>query len=195
MIHKTAIIHSQAKVSSKAEVGAYSVIGKNVTLEDDVNIKEQVNITGKTTIGEGTIIYPFASIGNDPQDLKYAGEDTSLIIGKNNKIREHVTINIGTLGGGGVTRIGDNCLFMASSHVAHDCKLGNNVIVANNVPIGGHADIGDNVILGGNAGVQQFTRIGKMAMIGGMCGVVKNVIPYSMVFGNRCVLQGLNLIG
>ena len=195
MIHKTAIIHSQAKVSSKAVVGAYSVIGKNVTLEDDVNIKEQVNITGKTTIGEGTIIYPFASIGNDPQDLKYAGEDTSLIIGKNNKIREHVTINIGTLGGGGVTRIGDNCLFMASSHVAHDCKLGNNVIVANNVPIGGHADIGDNVILGGNAGVQQFTRIGKMAMIGGMCGVVKNVIPYSMVFGNRCVLQGLNLIG
>ena len=176
-------------------MGAYSVIGPNVTIEDDVKIHAQVNINGNTTIGKKTIIYPFASIGNDPQDLKYNGEETSLVIGNNNKIREYVTINPGTSGGGSQTKTGDNCLFMVSSHIAHDCKVGNNVIIANNVPLGGHAHIADNVIIGGNSAVQQFTRVGKMAMIGGMCGVVKDVIPYGMAFGNRCALQGLNLIG
>ena len=195
MIHNTAIIDPKANISANANIGAYCTIGPNVTIEDNVIIHSHVNIAGKTSIGRGTTIYSFASIGGDPQDLKYSGEDTSLVIGNNNKIRECVTINIGTTGGGGQTKIGDNCLFMASSHIAHDCVIGNRVIIANNVPVGGHANIGDNVILGGNSAVQQFTRIGKMAMIGGMCGVVKDVIPYGMVIGNRCVLMGINLIG
>ena len=195
MIHKTAIIDPKANISENVSIGAYSVIGPNVTIESDVEIHAQVNINGNTSIGKNTIIYPFASIGNDPQDLKFNGEETSLIIGNNNKIREYVTINPGTVGGGGKTKIGDNCLFMVSSHVAHDCTVGNNVIIANNVPLGGHAHIEDSVVIGGNSAVQQFTRIGKMAMIGGMCGVVKDVIPYGMAFGNRCALQGLNLIG
>ena len=195
MIHKTAIIDSKANISENVNIGAYSVIGANVTIDRDVKIHAQVNINGNTSVGKGTIIYPFASIGNDPQDLKFNGEETSLIIGNNNKIREYVTINPGTVGGGGETKIGDNCLFMVSSHVAHDCIVGNDVIIANNVPLGGHAHIEDNVVIGGNSAVQQFTRIGKMAMIGGMCGVVKDVIPYGMAFGNRCALQGLNLIG
>ena len=195
MIHATAIIDSKATISKNANIGAYSVIGPNVVIESDVKIHAQVNISGNTKIGKGTIIYPFASIGNDPQDLKYNGEETSLVIGSNNKIREYVTINPGTVGGGGQTKIGDNCLLMVSSHVAHDCIIGSNVIIANNVPIGGHAHIEDYVVIGGNSAVQQFTRIGKMAMIGGMCGVVKDIIPYGMAFGNRCALQGLNLIG
>ena len=195
MIHNTAIIDKRANISTKVKIGAYTVIGPNVTIEDNVEIHAQVNIGGNTRIGMGTIIYPFASIGNDPQDLKYNGEETSLIIGSNNKIREYVTINPGTSGGGGQTKVGNNCLFMVSSHIAHDCFVGNNVILANNVPLGGHAHIEDNVVIGGNSAVQQFTRIGKMAMIGGMCGVVKDVIPYGMAFGNRCILQGLNLIG
>jgi UDP-N-acetylglucosamine acyltransferase len=195
MIHKTAVIDSKAIISTKANIGAYTVIGPNVTIGDNVNIHAQVNIAGRTTIGDGTKIYPFASIGNDPQDLKYGGEETKLSIGSNNIIREYVTINPGTIGGGGETKVGNNCLFMVSSHIAHDCFVGNNVILANNVPLGGHAHIEDNVVIGGNSAVQQYTRVGKMAMIGGMCGVVKDIIPYGMAFGNRCVLQGLNLIG
>ena len=195
MIHKTAIIDSKAEISSNVHIGAYSSIGPNVKIDEDSIVHPQVNISGYTTIGKKTVIYPFASIGNDPQDLKYKGEETSLIIGDNNKIREYVTINPGTNGGGGKTIIGDNCLFMISSHVAHDCIVGNNVIIANNVPLGGHAKIDDHVVIGGNSAVQQFTRIGKMAMIGGMCGVVKDIIPYGMAVGNRCSLQGLNLIG
>tara|TARA_B110000503_G_C7170195_1_gene423867 strand:+ start:5291 stop:6067 length:777 start_codon:yes stop_codon:yes gene_type:complete len=195
MIHKTAIIDPNAKISDNVDIGAYTIIGPNVNIGEGTIIHSQVNISGNTTIGKETIIYPFASIGNDPQDLKYNGEETTLIIGDNNKIREYVTINPGTIRGGGKTIIGDNCLFMASSHIAHDCVVGNNVIIANNVPLGGHAQIDDHVVIGGNSAVQQFTRIGKMAMIGGMCGVVKDVIPYGMAYGNRCALQGLNLIG
>ena len=195
MIHSTAIVDPKAHISKNVSIGAYCVIGPNVVINSDVKIHAQVNINGNTTIGKGTIIYPFASIGNDPQDLKYNGEETKLIIGENNKIREYVTINPGTSGGGGLTKVGDNCLFMVSSHIAHDCVVGNNVIIANNVPLGGHAHIEDNVVIGGNSAVQQYTRVGKMAMIGGMCGVVKDVIPYGMAFGNRCALQGLNLIG
>ena len=195
MIHKTSLIDPKANISSKANIGPYCVIGPNVTIEDEVVIHGQVNINGNTKIGSGSIIYPFASIGNDPQDLKYNGEKNSLIIGSNNKIREYVSINPGTVGGGGQTKIGDNCLFMVSSHVAHDCLIGNNVVFANNVAVGGHVRIDDDVVVGGNSAIQQFTRIGKMAMIGGMCGVVKDVIPYGMAFGNRCSLHGLNLIG
>ena len=195
MIHKTAIIDSNAEISDNVKIGAYSVIGPNVKIDEGSIIHAHVNISGNTSLGKKTIIYPFASIGNDPQDLKYNSEDTTLSIGNNNKIREFVTINPGTKGGGGKTIIGDNCLFMVSSHVAHDCIVGNNVIFANNVALAGHAQIGDHVIIGGNSAVQQFTRIGKMAMIGGMCGVDRDIIPYGMAFGNRSELEGLNLIG
>ena len=195
MIHQTAIIDNKAKVSSSANIGPYSVIGPNVEIGEDVIIHSHVNISGNTIIGSGNKIYPFASIGNDPQDLKYNGEKTKLIIGKNNKIREYVTIHPGTEGGGGLTKIGDNCLFMISSHVAHDCLIGNNVIIANNVPLGGHVTIEDNVVIGGNSAVQQFTRIGKLAMVGGMTGVLNDVIPYGLSVGNRNYLQGINLIG
>ena len=195
MIHKTAIVDSKAKISSSVNIGPYCVIGPNVEINENVKIHSHVNISGNTKIGKGNKIYPFASIGNDPQDLKYNGEETKLIIGDNNKIREYVTINPGTEGGGGLTKIGNDCLFMISSHIAHDCQVGNNVIIANNVPLGGHAIIEDNVVIGGNSAVQQFTRIGKMAMVGGMTGVLHDVIPYGLSIGNRNYLQGLNLIG
>ena len=195
MIHKSSIIHQDAKVSANAEIGPYVVIGPNVKIGENVIIHSHASVSGDTSIGEGSKIFPFASIGNDPQDLKYKGEKTKLIIGKNNTIREYVTINPGTDGGGGTTIIGNNCLFMISSHIAHDCKIGNNVIIANNVPIGGHGIIEDDVIIGGNAAVHQFTRIGKMAMIGGMTGVTTDVIPYGLSIGNRNYLEGINLIG
>ena len=194
MIHKTAIIDSKAKLNKNVNIGAYCVIGPNVEIGEDTIIQSHVSITGNTIIGKENKIYPFVSI-NDPQDLKYNSENTNLTIGDNNTIREFVTINPGTVGGGGKTIIGNNCLFMISSHVAHDCYVGNNVIIANNVPLGGHAIIEDNVVIGGNSAVQQFTRIGKMAMIGGMTGVLNDVIPYGLSTGNRNSLQGLNLIG
>jgi UDP-N-acetylglucosamine acyltransferase len=195
MIHKTAIVDPKAKISSNITIGAYSVIGPDVEIDEDTIIHSHVNISGHTKIGKKNKVYPFASIGNDPQDLKYNGEETRLIIGDKNTIREYVTINPGTIGGGGKTLIGDDCLFMISSHIAHDCLVGNSVILANNVPLGGHAIIEDNVVIGGNSAVQQFTRIGKMAMIGGMTGVLNDVIPYGLSTGNRNSLQGLNLIG
>ena len=195
MIHETAIIGLKAKISKNVKIGPYSVIGPNVEIGENTEIHSHVNISGYTKIGKNNKFYPFASIGNDPQDLKFGGEKTNLEIGDNNKIREYVTINPGTKGGGGLTKIGNNCLFMVSSHIAHDCFVGNNVILANNVPLGGHAHVDDNAIIGGNSAVQQFTRIGKSAMIGGMCGVVRDVIPYGIAHGNRSILQGLNLIG
>ncbi|MDA9178131.1 acyl-ACP--UDP-N-acetylglucosamine O-acyltransferase [Candidatus Pelagibacter sp.] len=194
MIHKTSIIDLKAKLSKNVQIGPYCVIGPNVEIEENTIIQSHVNICGNVKIGKGNKIYPFVSI-NDPQDLKYNGEPTNLIIGDNNTIREYVTINPGTVSGGGKTIIGNNCLFMISSHIGHDCDIGNNVIIANNVPLGGHVTIEDNVIIGGNSAVQQFTRIGKMAMIGGMTGVLHDVIPYGLSTGNRNSLQGLNLIG
>jgi len=195
MIHKTCIIDKKAKISSTAKIGPYTVIGPKVEIGENVEIHSHVNISGNTKIGDGNKIFPFASIGNDPQDLKYKGEDTKLEIGKNNIIREYVTINPGTEGGGGITKIGDGCLLMICSHVAHDCYIGNNVVIANNVPLGGHVSIEDNVVIGGNSAVQQFVRIGKLAMIGGMTGVLHDVIPFGLSIGNRNYLQGLNLIG
>ena len=195
MIHKTSIIDKDAKISKNVQIGPYSVIGPNVEIDENVEIHSHVNISGNTKIGSETKIYPFASIGTAPQDLKFKGENSYLTIGKKNTIREYVTINPGTEAGGSKTIIGDSCLFMISSHVAHDCKVGNNVIIANNVPLGGHAIIEDSVIRGGNSAVQQFTRIGRLAMIGGMTGVLKDVIPFGLSFGNRNYLKGLNLIG
>ncbi len=194
MIHKTAIIDPKAKLGKNVQVGPYCVIGPNVEIGENTIIQSHVNISGNIKIGKANKIYPFVSM-NDPQDLKYNGEPTNLIIGDNNKIREYVTINPGTVGGGGKTVILNICLFMISSNIAHDFQVGNNVIIANNVPLGGHAIIEDNVVIGGNSAVQQFTRIGKMAMIGGMTGVLHDVIPYGLSTGNRNSLQGLNLIG
>ena len=195
MIHNTAIIDSKAKIHNDVRVGPYSIIGANVEIEENTEIQSHVSILGNTKIGKNNKIYPFASIGNDPQDLKFQGEETELEIGNDNKIREYVTINPGTNGGGGITKVGNNCLFMVSAHIAHDCFVGDNVILANSVPLGGHVSIEDNVIIGGNSAVQQFTRVGKFAMIGGMCGVVRDIIPYGIAHGNRSKLQGLNLIG
>ena len=195
MIHPTAIIDPRAKLHRSVKVGPYSVIGANVEIDENTVIQSHVSIIGNTKIGKNNKIYPYASIGNDPQDLKFEGEETKLEIGNFNKIREYVTINIGTNGGGGLTKVGNNCLFMVSAHIAHDCFVGDNVILANNVPLGGHAHIEDNVIIGGNSAVQQFTRVGRSAMIGGMCGVVRDIIPYGIAHGNRSILQGLNLIG
>jgi len=195
MIHRSSIIDNKAKISKNVKIGAYSVIGPNVEIAENVEIHSHVNIDGNTKIGERTKIYPFASIGTAPQDLKFNGEKNSLVIGKNNTIREYVTINPGTSGGGGKTIVGDNCLFMISSHIAHDCIVGNNVVIANNVPLGGHVIVEDDVVIGGNSAVQQFTRIGRLAMIGGMTGVLKDVIPFGLSFGNRNYLKGLNLIG
>ncbi len=195
MIHKTAVINTKAIIAKNVKIGPYCVIGPNVQIDENTIIHSHVSISGNTIIGKNNKIYPFASIGNDPQDLKYNGEETKLIIGDNNNIREYVSINPGTKGGGGKTILGNNCLLMVSSHVAHDCILENNVIIANNVAIAGHAKICEGVIIGGNSAVQQFTRIGKMAMIGGMTGVEKDVIPYALSVGNRNYLTGLNLIG
>ncbi len=195
MIHKTAVIDPKAKIHSSVKIGPYSVVGPNVEIDENTEVQSHVSIVGNTKIGKNNKIYPFASIGNDPQDLKFQGEETKLEIGSDNKIREYVTINPGTIGGGGITKVGNNCLFMVSAHIAHDCFVGDNVILANSVPLGGHAYIEDNVIIGGNSAVQQFTRVGRSAMIGGMCGVVRDIIPYAMVHGNRSKLQGLNLIG
>ena len=167
MIHETATIDPKAKISTNVQIGPYCVVGPNVEIDEEVILQSHVHILGKTKIGKRNKIYSFASIGNEPQDLKYNGEDTKLEIGYGNKIREYVTINTGTIGGGGLTKVGNNCLFMVSSHVAHDCIVEDNVILANNVPLGGHAHIEQNVIIGGNSAVQQFTRVGKFSMIGG----------------------------
>jgi UDP-N-acetylglucosamine acyltransferase len=195
MIHKTAIIDSKAKISTNVEIGPYATIGPNVEIGENTLIQSHVNITGNTTIGKGNKLYSFASIGSDPQDLKYKGEETTLLIGDNNTIREHVTINTGTVQGGGLTKIGNNNLIMIGAHIAHDCIIGNNIVMANNTAIAGHAEIEDFVIIGAKCGVQQFTRIGKRAMIGGMTGVLRDVIPYGLSTGNRNYLNGINVVG
>lgn len=194
-IHPTAIIHDGAIIGDNVEIGPYCIVGENVSLSDNVTLRSHVHIEGLTSIGEGTQIFPFASLGTPPQDLKFAGEKTKLIIGKNNTIREHVTMNPGTKHGAMETVIGDNCLFMMAAHVAHDCVVGNNVIMANNATIAGHVVVGNFVVIGGLSGVHQFARIGDHAIIGGMSGVENDVIPYGRVKGERASLAGLNLIG
>ena len=195
MIHNSSIIDKKAKIGKNVKIGPFCFVGANVQIDDEVELISNVHIEGNTKIGEKTKIFPFSSIGTIPQDLKFKGEENSLEIGKNNIIREYVTINPGTKGGGGKTTVGNECLFMISSHIAHDCKIGNNVVIANNVPLGGHVTIEDSVVIGGNSAVQQFTRIGRLAMIGGMTGVLKDVIPFGLSLGNRNFLRGINLIG
>tara|TARA_Y100000590_G_scaffold26981_1_gene30330 strand:- start:1129 stop:1914 length:786 start_codon:yes stop_codon:yes gene_type:complete len=195
VIHKTAIISETSKLADSVEIGAYSIIGPNVKIESNTKIHSHVNIVGNTSIGIGNEIFPFSSIGTPPQDLKYKGEKNSLIIGNNNKFREYVNINPGTAQGGGVTKIGNNNLFMVYCHVAHDCNISNNIVLANNVQVGGHVNIQDNAIVGGSCAIHQFSRIGESAMIGGMTGVLSDVIPFGLSLGNRNNLAGLNLIG
>ena len=195
MKHSSSIIDNNAQIGKNVKIGPFCYIGPDVTISDNAELVSNVHIEGKTSIGKGTKIYPFASIGTQPQDLKFKGENNSIEIGENNNIREYVTINPGTKGGGNKTVIGNNNLLMISSHVAHDCCIGNNVVIANNVPLGGHVTIEDHVVIGGNSAVQQFTRIGRLAMIGGMTGVLKDVIPFGLSFGNRNYLRGINIIG
>ncbi len=194
-IHPTAIIDPKAQIGANVSIGPYCVIGPDVVLGDNVELKSHVAIDGRTTVGEGTRVFPFASLGHAPQDLKYHGEPSELIIGKNNTIREHATMNPGTESGGMVTRVGDNGLFMMATHVAHDCIIGDRVIMANNATLGGHVQVGDHVLIGGLAAVHQFVRIGSFAVIGGMSGVESDVIPYGRVKGERAHLAGLNLVG
>ena len=195
MIHKTAIVDSKAKISNNVEIGPYCIIGPEVEIGTNSVLYSHVNIVGNTKIGENNHIYPFSSIGTPPQDLKYKGEKNSLIIGNSNIFREYVNINPGTEQGGGITSIGDNNLFMVYCHVAHDCKISDSVVLANNVQVGGHVSIEQNAIVGGSCAIHQFSRIGESAMIGGMTGVLSDVIPFGLSMGNRNNLMGLNLIG
>lgn len=194
-IHPSAIVEDGAKLADSVTIGPYCVVGSEVELDHGVTLLSHAAVAGRTRIGEGTRVFPFASIGHQPQDLKYKGEPSRLVIGRNNTIREHVTINPGTEGGGMVTTVGDGCLLMVGAHVAHDCHVGNQVILVNNATLGGHVVIGDSAIIGGLAAVHQFVRIGQHAMIGGMTGVETDVIPYGSVIGNRGHLAGLNLVG
>lgn len=194
-IHATAVIADGAKIGAGCRIGPYCVIGANVVLGANVTLHSHVVIDGHTNIGEGTVVFPFASLGSAPQDKKFGGEVTTLTIGKNNSIREHVTMNPGTAGGGGKTIIGDNNMFLASAHVAHDCQVGSHCILVNNATLAGHVTVGDFAIIGGLSAVHQFVRIGQHAFIGGMSGVEKDVIPYGTVKGERASLDGLNLTG
>ena len=193
--HPTAVIEEGAKVGEGSDIGPYCVIGPQVVLGRGVKLFSHVAITGRTTIGDKVRVFPFASLGSEPQDLKFAGEATTLEIGANCTIREGVTMNPGTAGGGNVTKVGEGCTFLANSHVAHDCKVGNRVIFSNNVMLAGHCTVGDYAILGGGAGVHQFVRIGHHAFVGGLAGVENDVIPYGMALGNRAGLAGLNIVG
>jgi UDP-N-acetylglucosamine acyltransferase len=194
-IHPTALIDPKAEIADSVSVGPYCVVGKDVRLDAGVRLVSHVAVAGHTRIGENTQVFPFASIGHQPQDLKYRGEPSRLEIGRNNVVREHVTMNPGTEGGGMITRVGDNCLFMMAAHVAHDCQLGDNVILVNNATLGGHVFIDDWAIVGGMSAVHQFVRIGRHAMIGGCSAVESDIIPYGSAVGNRAHLSGLNLVG
>jgi UDP-N-acetylglucosamine acyltransferase len=194
-IHASAVVEDGATIGPGCEIGPFCLVGAEVTLAADVTLKSHAVVTGWTDVGPGTVIFPFANIGDVPQDLKYSGEKSRLIVGARNRIREGVTMNTGTEGGGGITRVGDDGLFMAGAHVAHDAQVGDRVIMANNAAVAGHCIIADDVIIGGLSGVHQFVRIGKGAIIGAVTMVTNDVIPYGLVQGPRGVLDGLNLVG
>ena len=194
-IHPTAIVEDGATVGPGAIVGPFSIVGADVTLGAGVELRSHVVVTGWTEVGAGSTIFPFASIGEVPQDLKFSGERTKLTIGARNRIREHVTMNPGTAGGGGETVIGDDGLFMAGCHVAHDCRIGDRVIVVNQSAVAGHCVVEDDVIIGGLSGIHQWVRIGQGAIIGALSMVTNDVVPYGLVAGPRAELDGLNLVG
>jgi UDP-N-acetylglucosamine acyltransferase len=194
-IHPTAIVAPGARLASDVVVGPYCIIGQRVELGCGVRLDAHIVVEGRTTIGAGTRIFPFASLGHEPQDLKYRGENSALVVGCRNTIREYVTMNPGTAGGGMLTQVGNDCLLMAGTHIAHDCQIADHVIMANNTILGGHVVVEDYAFLGGVCAVHQFVRIGRHAMIGGMSGVERDVIPYGQVMGDRARLTGLNIIG
>jgi UDP-N-acetylglucosamine acyltransferase len=194
-IHPSAVIEAGAVIGAGCQIGAFALIGPEVTLAEGVEVKSHVVVTGWTEIGAGTVIFPFACVGEVPQDLKFAGERTRLIVGARCRIREGATLNTGTAGGGGITRVGDDCLLMTGAHVGHDAILGDRVILANQVAIAGHCQIGDDVIIGGLSGIHQFVRIGRGAIIGAVTMVTNDVLPFGLVQGPRGVLDGLNLVG
>ena len=194
-VHPSAVVDERAEIGEGVRVGPFSVIGPGVVLEAGAEIKSHSVVVGQTRIGAETVIFPFCVIGEIPQDLKFSGEETSLEIGARNRIREHVTINTGTAGGGGLTRIGDDCLFMAGVHVAHDCQVGDRVILVNNAGLAGHCVVEDDVIVGGLSGLHQWVRVGRGAIIGAVTMVAHDVIPYGLVQGPRGRLDGLNLVG
>ncbi|SMF70570.1 acyl-[acyl-carrier-protein]--UDP-N-acetylglucosamine O-acyltransferase [Tistlia consotensis] len=194
-IHPTAIVEAGARLGEGVEIGPFCLVGPEVELGDRVKLYSHVVVTGHTSVGAGTRIFPFASIGHPPQDLKYAGEASRLEIGRDNIVREQVTMNPGTEGGGLLTKVGDGCLFMVGAHVAHDCRVGDRVILANNATLAGHVQVGDQAIVGGLSAIHQFVRIGAHAMIGGMSGIEHDVIPYGLAMGDRARLSGLNLVG
>lgn len=194
-IHPTAVVDPKAEIADDAEIGPFCVIGGDVRIGSGCRLLSHVCVAGATVMGARNTVYPFASIGHQPQDQKFKGEASRLEIGDDNVIREQVTLNPGTEGGGLVTRVGNNCLLMIGAHVAHDCLIGDHVILVNNATLAGHVEIGDFAILGGLSAVHQFARVGKHAMIGGMSGVEADVIPYGLVTGNRARLQGLNIVG
>jgi UDP-N-acetylglucosamine acyltransferase len=194
-IHPTAIVAAGARLAPDVVIGPYCIVGEQVELGAAVTLKAHVVVAGRTTIGAGTRIFPFASIGQEPQDLKYRGEDSSLEIGCGNTIREYVTMNPGTAGGGMVTRVGNDCLFMAGTHIAHDCQIADHVIMANNSILAGHVTVEEYAFLGGVCAVHQFVRIGRHSMIGGMSGAERDIIPYGQVIGVRARLSGLNIVG
>ena len=194
-IHPSAVIEDGAQIDPAAQVGPFCVVGSDVVLHADVVLKSHVVVTGRTEIGAGTVVFSFAVIGEIPQDLKFKGEASRLVIGQRNRIREHVTMNCGTEGGGGLTSVGDDGLFMAGCHVAHDAVIGNRVIVVNSAAVAGHCVIEDDVIIGGLAGIHQWVRIGRGAIIGAVTMVTNDVIPYGLVQAPRGELDGLNLVG
>lgn len=194
-IHPTAIVSERAKLGKGVTIGPFCVVGENVTLGDAVTLESHVSVDGHTTIGARTKVFPFGSIGHQPQDLKYQGEASTVEIGSDCVLREYVTVNPGTSGGGMRTAIGDNCLLMIGVHVAHDCRVGNAVVMANQASLAGHCQVGDYVRFGGLCGVHQFVRIGAHAFVGAMTFVENDVIPYGSVLGNRAYLGGLNLVG
>lgn len=194
-IHPTAVIDKHAELDSSVEVGPYAVIGPKVKIGARSRVGPHAVLDGDTTFGEGNVIFQFAAVGAIPQDLKYAGEATRLVIGNNNQIREFATVHIGTAGGGGVTRVGSGCLLMANSHVAHDVQLGDGCILANSVALAGHVQVEDHVIFGGLAAVHQFTRIGRLAFVSGGAMVTQDVPPYLTVQGDRAEVVGINTVG
>ncbi|MCC7308191.1 MAG: acyl-ACP--UDP-N-acetylglucosamine O-acyltransferase, partial [Acidobacteria bacterium] len=194
-IHETAIVPSAARIGKDCHVGPYCIVGENVSLADGVRLESHVVVDGRTTIGDDTHVFPFASIGLAPQDLKYGGEPTSVEIGKRNQIREFVTIHRGTSGGGGLTKIGDDNLLMAQSHVAHDCQLGSGIIMANAATLAGHVEIADRASIGAYSGVHQFCRVGFEAFVGGYSVVVKDAPPFAIIQGNHAKCYGLNRVG
>ncbi len=196
LIHPTAVVDPLSCIETGVEIGPYCVIGEHVTLKKGVRLFSHVVIEGRTTVGEGCTVYPFCSIGHAPQDLKYKGEPSTVTIGASTTIREYVTIQPGTEGGGMETSVGEKCLLMAHVHIAHDCRIGHGVIMANHVTLGGHVVVGDGTVIGGLAAIHQFVRIGQNSMIGGTAGVTEDVIPYGLVVpGKKAFLEGLNLVG